>query len=182
MRAVTVSLSSSQVTGGLLYPGCIVDVLAAFQLRTGLGDATKGEAVSTTLLERVEVLAIQGQLAEGPDDEKQGSRSQSTRSVTVTLLLDTKQAEALQVAAANGAISVTMRSPLDEEPIDPNPTVLNRGKLTRRGMLIDPIVKGQVGAAGQAGGGIMLEPEPSAWDVTVIRGSKVEDEEVRVAP
>ena len=108
MRAVTVSLSSSQVTGGLLYPGCIVDVLAAFQLRTGLGDGTKGEAVSTTLLERVEVLAIQGQLAEGPDDEKQGSRSQSTRSVTVTLLLDTKQAEALQVAAANGAISVTM--------------------------------------------------------------------------
>ena len=183
MRAVSVSLSTSQVTGGLLYAGCTVDVLASFQLRSGsFSRGSKGEAVSTTLLERIEVLAIQGQLAETPDGEKgTSSSSRSGRTVTVTLLLDTKQAEALQLAAANGKISVTMRSPLDEVPVDPNPTVLNRGKLTRRGMLIDPIVKGQGGEATQSGGA-NVAPEPSsAWEVKVYRGSKIEELELKAA-
>lgn len=181
MRAVSVSLSTSQVTGGLLYPGCIVDVLASFQLRGVINSKdSKGEAVSTTLLERVEVLAIEGQLENPDDEEKKGTRAaRSTRRTTVTLLLNTKQAEALQVAAANGEISVSMRSPLDELVVDPNPTVLNRGKLTRRGQLIDPIVKGQ--------GGVALQPgdegayaESSSWEVKIIRGNKVTDEEIKV--
>lgn len=183
MRAVSVSLSSSQVTGGLLYPGCIVDVLASFQLNrfNDTRAETKGEAVATTLLERVEVLAIEGKLEDVKDEEKGSSRSiRSSSQVTVTLKLDTKQAEALQLAAANGDISVSIRSPLDTEPIDPNPTVLNRGKLTRRGMLIDPIVQGQR-TEGAPSGGAMLEPEPSStWEVEVIRGSKVEDQEIKV--
>ncbi|MDH4201686.1 MAG: Flp pilus assembly protein CpaB [Phycisphaerae bacterium] len=183
MRAVSVSLASSQVTGGLLYPGCVVDVLASFQLRGGYGSKdSKGEAVSTTLLERVEVLAIEGQLEDIKDEEKGSSRAaRSARTVTVTLKLDTKQAEALQLAAANGEISVSIRSPLDKMAIDPNPTVLNRGKLTRRGMLIDPIVRGQAGGEMQPGIGTALDPEPSsAWEVTVIRGANVEDTEIKV--
>ena len=32
MRAVSVTLSRQSVTGGLLYPGCVVDVLASFRL------------------------------------------------------------------------------------------------------------------------------------------------------
>ena len=184
MRAVSVSLASSQVTGGLLYPGCIVDVLASFQLNRfndKRGEENKGEAVSTTLLERVEVLAIQGQLEDVKDEEKGPSRSiRSTGAVTVTLKLDTKQAEALQLAAANGGISVSIRSPLDDKAVDPNPTVLNRGKLTRRGMLIDPIVQGQRGASTQPGGATALDPESSSsWEVTVIRGAKVQDEEIK---
>lgn len=183
MRAVSVSLASSQVTGGLLYPGCIVDVLASFQLnRSGISKESKGEAVSTTLLERVEVLAIEGQLEDTEDEDKGTSRTaRSARTVTVTLKLDTKQAEALQLAAANGEISVSMRSPLDDKAIDPNPTVLNRGKLTRRGMLIDPIVSGQDGAFVSSGGGTGLESGSSAWEVTVIRGAKVEDQEIKVS-
>jgi Flp pilus assembly protein CpaB len=106
-RAVSVSLSSGQVTGGLLYPGCFVDVLASFKLlRSSQFNESKGEAVSTTLLERIEVLAIQGQLQDMQDEEKGTSTraARSTRSITVTLRVDTKQAEALQLAAANGAI------------------------------------------------------------------------------
>jgi pilus assembly protein CpaB len=182
-RAVSVSLASSQVTGGLLYPGCIVDVLASFQLRGGYRTEAdrKGEAVSTTLLERIEVLAIQGQLEDVKDEDKGSSRSvRSSGNVTVTLKLDTKQAEALQVAAANGEISVSMRSPLDEMAVDPNPTVLNRGKLTRRGMLIDPIVRGQGGEM-QPGDGTVFDPESSSWEVKIIRGRKVTDEEIKVA-
>jgi Flp pilus assembly protein CpaB len=150
--------------------------------RSGALSESKGEAVSTTLLERVEVLAIEGQLEDMKDEEKGSSRTaRSATKVTVTLKLDTKQAEALQLAAANGDISVSMRSPLDNMAVDPNPTVLNRGKLTRRGLLIDPIVQGQRSAELQPVGGTPLDPESaSAWEVTVIRGSKVEDEEIKV--
>jgi Flp pilus assembly protein CpaB len=181
-RAVSVSLASSQVTGGLLYPGCTVDVLASFQLRGSFRtDDSKGEAVSTTLLERIEVLAIQGQLQDMQDEEKGTSTraARSTSAITVTLRLDTKQAEALQLAAANGGISVTMRNPLDDQAIDPNPTVLNRGKLTRRGMLIDSIVKGQGGEGTMSGGGTVFEEDRSTTEVTIIRGRTVTDEEIK---
>jgi len=181
MRMVSVSLSHSQVTGSLLYPGCIVDVLATFQLRSGASDG-KGEAVTTTLLEGVEVLAIEGQLEDVKDKEKDSTpAARSTRTVTVTLKLDTKQAEALQVAAERGTISVTMRNPLDKMAVDPNPTVINSGKLTRRGDYIDPIVHAKGGKVSQpvGGSGSAGEPESSAWEVKVIRGRKVTDEEIQ---
>ena len=56
MRAVSVPVSIHSVMGGMLYPGCIVDVIATFRLSD---QADRGQAMSTTLLRGIQVLAIQ---------------------------------------------------------------------------------------------------------------------------
>jgi len=143
MRAVTVTLSKSQISGGMLYPGCIVDVLVAFSLRNN----EKGEALSTTMFERVTVMAVGNKsiVSKSETEEELGKAAPkvetSSRDVTVTLMLDTKQAEALQLAAMNGDITVTLRNPLDIQPLDEDATVLNRGKLSRLGSLMGTTVK-----------------------------------------
>src|SRR5262245_22973106 len=55
MRAVSVSLKPEKA--GLLYPGCIVDVLVSLNRPSTEGSGVK-EAMSMTLLQGVEVLAI----------------------------------------------------------------------------------------------------------------------------
>lgn len=187
MRAVSVTLSSDQISGGLLYPRCFVDVLASFKLSSGIrNDDSKGEALATTLLERIKVLAIAGEsMLASPDKEgKTASRSPSQR-LTVTLELNSKQAEALQLATDNGTISLALRNPLDTEPVNPEATVLNRGKLSRMGGLLGTTVQANPVAgsistsdSSAASSNIPTEQELPSWDVTIIRGSKITDIQV----
>jgi len=145
MRAVSVTLASSVITGGLLYPGCIVDVLVTFRLPSGEG----AEAISTTLLREVQVLAVEGSTVvsreKDPEDKKKGSlglapaRNTYGR-VMVTLMVDPRQAEALQLAAEHGKVSLAIRNPLDKSRIDTDATVLSQGKLAKLGELLDPTV------------------------------------------
>jgi Flp pilus assembly protein CpaB len=191
MRAVSVSLSGNQISGGMLYPGCIVDVLVAFSLR---GNA-KGEALSTTMLERVSVLAVQGESVVSKSNPEEAEdapkvRSRSSRGVTVTLMLDSKQAEAIQLAAMNGTIALTLRNPLDVQPLDEDATVLNRGKLSRLGSLLGTTVKPKLGDTADTGdptgspldllGGEDLSDgsDSNSSEVMVIRGSKISYDEV----
>ena len=131
MRAVSVSLPGYSGLDGLLYPGSVVDVLASFSL-SGRGEL--GTAVSTTLLENVQVLAVEN-LAVTSDEygetETTGSNAGSRRSLKVTLMVDTEQAEALQLATEYGYVSLAMRNPRDEEPIVRDATLLNQGQLAR---------------------------------------------------
>ena len=89
MRVISVSLTSSQVNGDLLYPGCIVDVLASFRL-PGNSKDNKGQAVSVTLLEDVEVFAIEGRLEDVEDKDRGTSRS--ARSAGVEYRTDSETA------------------------------------------------------------------------------------------
>ena len=57
LRAMTISLAGDAGIKGLLYPGCLVDVVASFRLPSARGSIT-GEFVSATLLQGVTVLAI----------------------------------------------------------------------------------------------------------------------------
>jgi pilus assembly protein CpaB len=191
MRAVSVSLSGSQITGGMLYPGCMVDILVAFSLR----GSDKGEALSTTMLERISVLAVQGEsVVSKPDPEVEEDTPKvktrlSRHGLTVTLMVDTKQAEALQLAAMNGQISVTLRNPRDDLLLPDDATVLNRGKLGRLGSLMGTTVKSN------PRGGDNTSEKPLAgflegegkWDksdhseVMVIRGSEISYDEVEEA-
>ena len=55
-------------------------------------------------------------------------------------MVNSRQAEALQLAMQNGKISLAMRNPLDKEPVDPEATILNRGRLAKLGSLMESSV------------------------------------------
>jgi pilus assembly protein CpaB len=198
MRAVSVALSSNSVSGGLLYPGCMVDVIATFRLSGGMRSEIKGEAISTTLLYGIQVLAVQGQsVISEPDPKDKLTQQQAAASqrVSVVLLVDPKQAEALQLALDNGSVSLAMRNPLDQQDIRSEATVLNRGQLSKLGSLLGTTVRSAKPAAlvdgvpveGEAAetvsyvdDGQWQEPAPTSWGVTVIRGSEIKEEELKL--
>jgi pilus assembly protein CpaB len=130
MRAVSVPISGNFVMGGLLHPGCVVDVLVSFRLP---GSDRKGEAISTPLLQGIQVLAVQDEstVSKQSEDKKAGNKKGYGGNLTVTLLVDTKQAEALQLAMENGRISLAMRNPTDKMPVEIDATVLSQGRLAR---------------------------------------------------
>jgi pilus assembly protein CpaB len=158
MRAVSVSLSGKTIPdAALLYPGCVVDVLVSFKLP----GSSRGTALSTTMLRGVQVLAVAGYtVVSNPESEAaRGGRGRSaSRSATVTLLVNPKQAEALQLAAENGSVSLTIRNPLDMELVHIEGTVLSQGKLANLGSVLTvfpdskrkPVTEGQQDQPGQA--------------------------------
>ena len=111
MRAVSVPLSDSGGVEALLYPGCMVDVLCVMQLKDdeGLGD----QPMSMTLLQGIYVLAVGDQtVVTPPAPEEKGLVAKGPAS-TVTVLVDTKQAEMLYLARQRGSVSVALRNPMD---------------------------------------------------------------------
>lgn len=200
MRAVSLMLSSQSITGGLLYPGCVVDVLVAFKLSGNRDSEVKGEALSTTLLHAIQVLAVAGDTVISTKselaDKAEKSSAAGRRNVTVTLLVDPKQAEALQLASENGSIALAMRNPLDKTPVRPDATVLSRGKLSQLGSLLGTTVEsairegldfetsetGEVSVVPAMSERVTVSSphKPSRWEVTVIRGSRVEEAEVKL--
>jgi pilus assembly protein CpaB len=139
MRAMSVPVSRHSVMGGLLYPGCVVDVIATFRLR---GQEDKGQAISTTLLHSVQVLAIQAESIVSENKlEKNPTKSasaatDSSSTLTVTLMVDTRQAEALQLAMDNGKVTIAMRNPLDQRTVDSEAMVLSQGRLAKLGEMM----------------------------------------------
>jgi len=117
-RAMSIQLSDWSGMAGLLYPGSVVDVLVSFKPLEG-GNQSGGEMMATTLLQGLQVLAIGSQsIADQKyQDKNPGALAQSGQINTrmVTLLVDPKQAEILQLAMLNGSISLAMRNPKDAE-------------------------------------------------------------------
>jgi Flp pilus assembly protein CpaB len=130
-RAVTVTVTSKIMTDRiLLYPGCMVDVLVRYSLRNR---DDGGEAVSQTMLVGLRVLAISGDTVVSQTEEEGGGRKRTSRSTRVTLLVTPKQAQTLFLAADNGSLSMTLRNPLDKEPNEEEPSVLDRYSISREG-------------------------------------------------
>jgi pilus assembly protein CpaB len=146
MRAVSITLPRESVTGGLLYPGCVVDVLASFRLSSVY--RAKGEAISTTLLHNIQVWAVEKKtIVSKPEDEieKATKAPQTSRNITVTVIVDPRQAEALQLAMKHGNVSLALRNPLDKYPVDFDATVLSEGRLAKLGSILDSTVVGSEG-------------------------------------
>ena len=126
MRAVPLALDVSRV--GQLHPGNVVDVLASFTLRPGAG-GRRGDAISMTLLQRIEVLAIDDRTvvseAEGQEDAKSPRGRGSGNERLVTLRVDTDQAKVLQLALKYGSVSLALRSPTDADPVETDTTLLS---------------------------------------------------------
>ena len=131
MRAVSVTMPGHSGLDGLLYPGSVVDVLTHFPLR---GDTELGSAVSTTLLENIQVLAVENVAvtSEQYGEEEQTDANAGSRStLKVTLMVNSKQAEALQLAMQHGDISLALRNPRDEDSALEEATLLNEGYMAR---------------------------------------------------
>lgn len=109
-RAKTIALTDDESMRGLLYPGCAVDVLWCFN-----GTSCQGNPLAKVLLENVPVLAVNRQtVLSGEDAEPTTpSRVDARHSNLVTLLLDARQSEALQLALDQGSIALVMRNPTD---------------------------------------------------------------------
>jgi len=115
-RAVSISLSDSGGVENLLYPGCMVDVLASLQFRED--DVQGDQSVAVTLLQGVTVLGVGDQTVVSPpptDDSR--ALVQKAPPSTVTLLVDTKQAEMLYLARQRGSVSIALRNPLDDAAV-----------------------------------------------------------------
>lgn len=116
-RAMSVMLSDETGIEDLLYPGSIVDVVASFRLPTVTG-GTSAEVVSVTLLQGLQVLAIGGRSIISEEKDPTDVDPSGRRGRMITLMVNTAQAEALQLAATHGKVSVSLRNPLDMALID----------------------------------------------------------------
>lgn len=127
MRAVSISLTPDRA--GLLYPGCVVDVLVSLS-RQATGTPMLKEAMSMTLLQGVEVLAIDDSsiMSDGeekPESESANGARRARRERLVTLVLNSNQAKALQLAMQYGIVSLALRNPLDATPVETDSTMLS---------------------------------------------------------
>ena len=125
MRAVSVALNDNMGLETLLYPGSVVDVLASMALRDAGADE---RPVAMTLLQGVFVLAVGEEtvVSEGPrEGEAAGATARASRRPNVTLLVDSKQAEALKLAMQEGSVSLVLRNPADESLLDDAGTPLH---------------------------------------------------------
>ena len=134
MRAVTLNLNSKAIPDALfLYPGSVVDVLFSFKLSS----KSVGEAGSLTILSGIQVIAVDGEsVVSNHEQEAKAKTRPASSGLQVTLLVDQKQAEALQVLADNGNISLTIRNPLDKSVGDMQATLLSQGQLARLSSLL----------------------------------------------
>ena len=139
MRGVSVTITSRIMPDSiLLYPGCVVDVLVCYQLPNRSDGA---EALAQTMLVGIHVLAVSGDsVVSKPAEEGGAKRSSSGRGRLVTLLVNPNQAEALMLAVGSGELSMTLRNPLDKDPVDEEGSLLDRGSLGRKGETIQPTI------------------------------------------
>ncbi len=191
-RAFTIYVSSRNISGGIIYPGCMVDVIATFTLR----NSARGEAIATALLQKIQVFAVDKTSVVRTAEKVTTDKAQPYDISKVTLLIDPAQAEALQLAADRGTIALTFRNPADEEVQIRDGTVYDQGFVDRYGRPIDlaklleeaPPGRGEMDAnvapAFPAAAGLpVLAASPPAPDpkpappatVMVIKGSKVEE-------
>lgn len=203
MRAVSINLSSRAIPDELLlYPGCVVDVIVSFKLSSA--DRSKGQAISTTMLRGIQVLAVAGDSVVSKQDKEGKSTAKARRTgstVVVTLMVEPKQAEALQLAANNGSISLAIRNPLDKRPVDMEATILSQGRLASLGSVLTPAVlatvqREQGPSAEQAQGDSTTDTDimgqqfisdeeyrirqSPRWGITVIRGREATVEELDI--
>ena len=175
MRAVSMEINDSFGLRGLLYPGSTVDILVSWR------SSKDADAVSKTLLEKVQVLAVDSRTVS--TSEKKDGKQPKYRKMMVTILVNAEQAQQLQLAVQHGTLSLALRNPRDTATVAKSPTHLD-----------DLLVKKKVPSPVVVPVPIMVEKKPnkenvvvvspldpkSTWQVTVIQGKIAEDVEFEV--
>lgn len=121
MRAYTIQTSrvASNVAGFIL-PGNKVDVLLNLK-GTNRGEDRTGGGSTTTLLQAVEVLAVD-QILESPEENKVDPKQSSS----VTLLVTPDQAAKLDLGQNMGILTLSLRNPDDEAPAVTEPATITQ--------------------------------------------------------
>jgi len=174
MRAYSIqSVNAAGIVAGLIVPGDRVDVILTVQ--SSSADPTGG-GTSSTLLQNVEILAIDQDL-----DPKAENRSDPKLS-TVTLLVTPKQASLLGLGQKAGVLSLTLRNPEDNVEADTEPVTLADVRLREDGMAenVEGVAKaeGDASDAGDAAEGAKEDPASDATDETGSAADSANNEQV----
>jgi len=169
MRAYTIQASSvASNVGGFVLPGNKVDILLT--LKGMSGDQTGGGS-TVTLLQAVEVLAVDQQL-DAPAENKVDPR----QTQTVTLLVTPEQAAVLDLGQSSGVLTLSLRNPEDLNEASTRPAMLRDFRFKR---------KGEIASSATTAGGVLLpgddgpvEENLPAVKILTIRGDDRREVEV----
>jgi pilus assembly protein CpaB len=178
-RAVSISLGDNSAVS-LLYPGCLVDVLATMRITRKSGEQ---QAVTVTLMQSVTVLAVGAQTIVSPagtaaTDAHTGERP------SVALLVDSRQAEMLKLAMQEGSLSLILRNPADTDhatamgadmnALVPAPASVPAPMPAPVDALPPALPPALPITAAPAAIHTIDEPQQQTWEATVLRGSERE--------
>lgn len=182
-RAVSVQFTDSNAMAGLLYPGSIVDVLLTVQPP---GGSRSSGAISTTLLQGVQVLAIGAQaVTDGQAfvDKNPGALNKQGQQVNtrmVTLLVDPKQAEMLQLAVQYGFVTLAMRNPEDTAPVAKDLThfseVISSDRPSEGTSLLSAAARWLTTQSEAASAAKSAKDRSAEWEMLIIRGATSQTE------
>jgi Flp pilus assembly protein CpaB len=123
MRAVTIEVNEFSSVGGMLEPGCHIDLIST------LNDPKSHESMAKTILQDVKITAIGRSLT--PIHPVDG-QPMPPPSNSITLLLTLKQAQVLELACMAGRPWMVLRSYKDhqKDPVEATPLAFVRGDAT----------------------------------------------------
>ena len=156
MRAVSVRVNDVVSVAGFVQPGSRVDVLLTGNSGTG------NERQATTVLTNVAVIAVGKSLGSGA--------AETATAPVITLLVSPDDAQKLALAVQEGRIQLALRNPLDTH--QPDIVATRESSLYPGGQppATTPAKPKIRKAAAPA-----APPQPQAYTVEVIRGSKRDD-------
>jgi len=153
MRAVSVKVNDVVSVAGFVLPGTRVDVLL-----TGQPSKSNDTPTTTTVLENVQVLSA------GPKLEKDAN-GQPVSVPVITLLVSPDDAQKLTLAANQGVIQLSLRSPMDLA--QPNIVAVQNPALYRL-----PQPKPQEKSTQKKVKDVVVPPPSTVYMVEMIRGDK----------
>jgi len=169
MRAVSVSVSDSSGLHGLLYPGSVVDVLVSLHSGTGR------RSISRTLLEGVQVLAVNEQTLYTRKEEGSTKSDSRYQKMVVTLLVDMEQAQHIQLAVRHGTLSLALRNPRDVAKSSHEATdllsLLGIEEKKEQVSTAPTVVESEV-VPEPPDVDVPEEPKAPRWQITVIQGTQ----------
>jgi pilus assembly protein CpaB len=153
MRAVSVKVNDVVSVSGFVLPGTRVDVLL-----TGQPSKSNDTPTTTTVLENVQVLSA------GPKLEKDAN-GQPVNVPVITLLVSPDDAQKLTLAATQGQIQLSLRSPMDLS--QPEIVAVQNPALYRL-----PQPKHEEKPAVKKAKAVVVPPPSAVYVVEMIRGDK----------
>lgn len=120
MRAISIDTTAEIAVAGLVRPGDRVDVQVVYPGADAISGARgAGRSRAQTLLQMVQVLAVgDAVLGTGPSSgTKEAISSAPLPARTVTLALDPQQVSTLSLAKSTGALTLSLRNPIDSEQV-----------------------------------------------------------------